>query len=93
MTAYAINKVCWLTERDPSFRERLRQDPPATLRDFKLEPEELRALQEGDIATLFLRGGHPFLLQHLYRHGIADLTRDLYRQRITSLNPETGPRA
>jgi hypothetical protein len=88
MTAYAINKVCWLVERDAEFRERARRDLPAALADFKLDAEERRALAEGDVAALFRRGGHPFLLQHLARHGIAGLTRELYRERITSLNRE-----
>ena len=85
MTAYAINKVCWLSERDPAFRDRLRADLSAALAEFKLDPDERQALAAGDVATLFKRGGHPFLLQHLWRHGIAGLNRDLYRQRITSL--------
>ena len=89
MTAYAVNKVCWLVERDEEFRERLRRDMDAALADFKLDPEEVRALKSGDVAALFLKGAHPFLLQHLARHRIAGLDRALYRQRITSLNQET----
>ena len=89
MTAYAVNKICWLVERDPEFRERLRRDIDDALAGFKLHPEEVRALKSGDVATLFLKGAHPFLLQHLARHGIAGLDRALYRQRITRLNQET----
>lgn len=85
MTAYAINKVCWLLERDADFRERLRQDIDAAVAGFKLSPDELQAMKAGDVATLFLKGGHPFLLQALARQGIGGLNRELYRQRITSL--------
>jgi hypothetical protein len=86
MTAYAINKVCWLVERDAEFRARMQRDLEAALVGFKLDPEEAQAIKTGDVATLFRRGGHPFLLQHLWRHGIAGLDRARYRQRITSLN-------
>lgn len=88
MTAYAINKVCWLSERDAAFRERLRQDLETALADFKLDPDERRALVEGDVVTLFRKGAHPFLLQHLARHGISGLDIGLYRQRITSIADE-----
>jgi hypothetical protein len=92
MTAYAINKVCWLLERDAEFRGRMRRDLDAALTGFKLAPDEAQAIRTGDVATLFRKGGHAFLLQHLWRHGIGGLDRTLYRQRITSLNenPEPG---
>ena len=87
MTAYAINKVCWLSERNEQFREKLRADPEGGLAGFglRLDDEERRALLTGDVATLYLKGGHPFLMQHLARHGLFGLTRELYQQRITSL--------
>ena len=85
MSAYAINKVCYLAERDEQVRERLRTDPERGLAAFKLDNEERQALLAGDVATLFLKGGHPFLMQHLARHGLFGLNRELYQQRITSL--------
>ena len=86
MSAYAINKVCYLSERDERLREQLRTDPEGALATFKLAPEERQALLAGDVATLFRQGGHPFLMQHLARHRLFGLDRDLYRQRILSLN-------
>jgi hypothetical protein len=85
VTAYAINKVCWLLERDAGFRERMQQDIDSAVAGFKLAPHELEAMKAGDVAALFLKGGHPFLLQALARQGIGGLNRELYRQRITSL--------
>ena len=83
MTAYAINKVGFLVERDPAFRARLQAEPAATLAAFPdLAPEEAELIQAGDVAALYRRGGHPFLLQHLARHGIGGLDRQSYRQRI-----------
>jgi hypothetical protein len=83
-----INKVCHLSERDAAFRERLREDPDEALKEFKLDPEERRALQEGDVVTLYRKGGHAFLMQHLARHGLFGLNVPLYRQRITSIADE-----
>lgn len=85
MTAYAINKLCWLLEHDPAFRERLGRDMSGTLAEFRLEADEARALKEGDVAALYRRGGHPFLLQSLARHRIGGLDRQRYRQRMESL--------
>ena len=85
MSTYAVNKVCWLVERDPAFRERLRRDPDAVLAEFKLDPDEARALKTGDVVTLFRRGAHAFLLQNLGRYGLAGLDRQTYRRLITSL--------
>jgi aromatic-ring opening dioxygenase LigAB LigA subunit len=91
MSAYAINKVCHLSERDARVREALRADPEAALNGFKLTPDERQALLAGDVARLFQMGGHPFLMQHLARHGLFGLNRDLYRQRIVSLNERSAP--
>lgn len=82
MTAYAINKVCHLLEADPAFRERLRQDMDAVLAEFKLDEEEKRAFTEGDVATLYRRGGHGLLLTNLPRHKILGLTMPEYQKRI-----------
>ena len=91
MTAYAINKVCFLSERDEGLREQLRTDPETALSNFKLDPEERRALLAGDVASLFLKGGHPFLLQHLAQHRLFGLNREVYRERIISLNARATP--
>lgn len=88
MSVYAINKICHLSERDAALRERLRADPDGTTRDFKLTDEERRALLAGDVAALFRLGAHPFLMQHLARHRLFGLDRDLYRERILTLNDE-----
>jgi hypothetical protein len=85
VSIYAVNKVCFLSERDAAFRERARDDPPGALEAFKLTADERKALLAGDVATLFRLGAHPFLMQHLARHRLFGLDRDVYRQRITSL--------
>ena len=84
MTVYAVNKVCFLSERDAAFRERLRNDPRSALAGFKLDEDERAALLAGDVVALFRKGAHPFLLQHLAQHRLFGLTRDVYRERITT---------
>jgi hypothetical protein len=90
VSVYAVNKICYLSERDADFRERARINPRAAVESFKLTPAERTALLAGDVATLFTLGAHPFLMQHLARHGLFGLDRDTYRTRITALAP---PRA
>lgn len=84
MTVYAVNKVCFLSERDAAFREQLRNDPSSALASFKLDEDERQALLAGDVVALFRQGAHPFLLQHLAQHRLFGLTRDVYRERITT---------
>jgi hypothetical protein len=85
VTVYAVNKVCFLSERDAAFRERLRSQPESTLAGFpKLDASERQALLAGDVVALFRKGAHPFLLQHLAQHRLFGLTRDVYRERITT---------
>jgi Aromatic-ring-opening dioxygenase LigAB, LigA subunit len=85
VTVYAINKVCFLSERDATFREQLRTQPETTLAAFpKLDAEERQAVLAGDVVALFRKGAHPFLLQHLAQHRLFGLNRDIYRERITT---------
>jgi hypothetical protein len=90
MSVYAVNKVCWLVERNPEFRERFRSQPEATLADFSLTPDERTAILAGDVITLFRNGGHPFLLQNLGRYEVCGLDTKTYRQLITSLADEVS---
>jgi hypothetical protein len=36
MSIYAVHKIAHLVQKDPAFRERLRQDPGAAIADFPL---------------------------------------------------------
>jgi hypothetical protein len=83
VSVYWVNKICYLSERDADFRDRARADPGAAVASFKLTENERAALLAGDVSTLFQMGAHPFLMQHLARHGLFGLNRDNYRERIT----------
>ncbi len=85
MSAYGINKVCYLAQADLRFREQLRSEPAAALVDLPLEDAERQALLAGDVAALHRMGGLDFLLSNLARFGSFALTRDLYVERMRTL--------
>jgi hypothetical protein len=82
MSVYSIHKVAQLVRKDPAFRERLRQDPAATLDEFRLTDEERRALLDGDVGRLAQMGAHGYLLGSLGQHQVLGLTPASYVQRI-----------
>jgi hypothetical protein len=81
VSVYQINKFLYRLENDPAFLDRARTDLAATLREFRLTPAELAALQSGDVATLYRQGVHPFLLMRLAGYNLT-LSRDDYAARI-----------
>jgi hypothetical protein len=88
MSTYGVNKACWMLEQDEAYREAMRTEPDAALKRFNLEPDEVRAIREGDVVALFQHGAHPFLLQWLAHHRVCGLDVKTYRERITSLAPQ-----
>jgi hypothetical protein len=89
VTTYYVNKVCYLVEQDPAFRERVREDPASALEPFRLSDDERSLLLTGDVARLFQLGAHPFLLGLLARHKLLGLTRETYVARMKALlNPD-----
>ena len=91
MSAYLVNKVCHFAGHDREFRERLRTDPRQVLTEWGLEPEEVRAFLEGDVAELYRLGAHPFLMQHLNRHGLFGLDRKTHFERIKAVLEDREP--
>jgi hypothetical protein len=67
MSVYHINKILYLTDNDAGFRKRMKEDPKAVLRDFRLSKEELDALTSGAVGKMYQMGVHTYLLNHLYR--------------------------
>ena len=88
---YLVNKVLHYVGHDPEFRERLRQDPEATLSAWGLEAEEIAAFKAGDVAELYRLGGHPFLMMHLNRHNLFGLDRKLHFERIKTVLEDKEP--
>jgi hypothetical protein len=86
MSAYAINKVCWLAKQDGRFRQLLVVDPDRTLRQCvpALEESERTALLEGDIGALVAFGASRYLLGALGRLHLFGLDADSFRDRLRS---------
>ena len=82
MSVYQVNKILYLTDNDPAFRKRLKEEPQSVLEEFRLSEEELAALTSGAVGKLYQMGVHTFLLNHLYRYELFGVNRDNYLERI-----------
>ena len=82
MSVYQINKILYKTDNDATFRKRLKEEPEAVLKNFRLSEEELSALTSGAVGKLFQMGVHTFLLNHLSRYELFGVNRDNYLARI-----------
>jgi hypothetical protein len=82
MSVYQINKILYMTDNDAAFRKRMKEDPGAVLKDFRLSEEELAALTSGAVGKLYQMGVHTFLLNHLSRYELFGVNRDNYLARI-----------
>jgi aromatic-ring opening dioxygenase LigAB LigA subunit len=82
MSVYQINKILYTTDNDAAFRQRLKKEPEAVLKDFRLTEDELAALTSGAVGKLFQMGVHTFLLNHLSRYELFGVNRDNYLARI-----------
>jgi hypothetical protein len=82
MSVYQVNKLLYMTDNDPEFRQRMLADSEAALSEFKLTSEERVALTSGAVGKLYQMGVHTFLLNHLYRYQLFGVNRDNYLERI-----------
>ncbi len=82
MSIYAVNKLCREALRDVAFRAALKRDPQVAIAPLSLTEEERTALLNGDVAWLYERGAHPFLLAYLTRWELFGLTVSIYSERI-----------
>jgi hypothetical protein len=63
MSLYQLQKLIYHVNRDPSHRERYRQDPARFIKDYELSPEEESAVVLVDIRKLYTLGVHSLLLR------------------------------
>jgi hypothetical protein len=82
MSVYQINKILYLTDNDAAFRKRMKEEPEAALKDFRLTEGEYDALISGAVGKLYQMGVHTFLLNHLSRYELFGVNRDNYLSRI-----------
>jgi len=82
MSVYQVNKLLYMTDNDPAFRKRIKEEPEAALNDFRITKEEHDALISGSVGKLYQMGVHTFLLNHLSRYELFGVNRDNYLERI-----------
>jgi hypothetical protein len=85
MSTYAVNKLCRDALHDVAFREALKRDPAAALAPLPLTDDERKALLAGDVAWLYQRGAHPYLLAYMLRWGLFGLTAPVFSERMRAL--------
>jgi hypothetical protein len=69
-------------ETEAAFSKAVHENPVSALAEFDLTAEERTALLNGDVATLYLMGVHPFLLMTLSRQEMFGVNRENYLPRI-----------
>lgn len=63
MSLYQLQKLIYHVNRDPSQRERYRQDPAAFVQGYELSEEEKSAALNVDVRKLYTLGVHSLLLR------------------------------
>ncbi len=82
MSIFLLNKILYLTDNDPEFRKRMRENAEEVVRSFPLAGDELEALITGDVGRLYQMGVHTFFLNHLSRYELFGVNRENYLDRI-----------
>ena len=82
MSVYQVNKLLYMTDNDPAFRKRMKEEPETAIKDYKLTEKEREALVSGSVGKLYQMGVHTFLLNHLSRYELFGVNRDNYLERI-----------
>jgi Aromatic-ring-opening dioxygenase LigAB, LigA subunit len=63
MSLYQLQKLIYHVNRDPTQRERYRQDPAAFIKSYELTEEESKAALQVDVRALYSMGVHSLLLR------------------------------
>ena len=63
MSLYQVQKLIYHVNRDPSHRERFRQDPATFVAGYELTEEEKSAVLNVDVRKLYTLGVHSLLLR------------------------------
>lgn len=82
MSIYAIHKIAHLVQKDPSFRQRMKDNPETAITGFPLTEDERRALLAGEVGVLERMGAHGYVLGALARHQVLGLTNESYIRRM-----------
>ena len=64
MSLYAVQKLLYQLNRDPSVRKRFDTERAALLDEYELSGEERTAVESGDIGLLYVMGVNGQILMH-----------------------------
>ena len=82
MSVYSIHKIAHLVQKDPEFRQRMKDDPAAAIESFRLTDEERRLILAGEVGKLERMGAHGYVLGALARHKVLGLDQPAYIERM-----------
>lgn len=66
MSAYQLNKLLYELKSAESIKHAL-VNLPEILERYRLDPEEVRALEAEDLAALYTLGANPYMIRNVYR--------------------------
>ncbi len=90
MSVYNVNYLLRELLRDRAFRQAMKDDPAAALKNLDITEDERRLLLAGDVAGLHRLGVNDFLMGYLPRFGICGLDPKIYGERISTEAPGAG---
>jgi len=72
VAGFEVERFIFELKKDEALQAALKERAAGTFEGFDLEPDELAALRDGDVETLYRMGVHPLLLAPYSRYaGIA----------------------
>lgn len=83
MSVLGIETFMYRLKNDPAVQSEFGRRSADAYRGFDLAPEEISALQSGDVATLYRLGVHPLLLAPYSRY--AGIPRPKYQASLLPL--------
>jgi hypothetical protein len=83
MSLHGIHSFMYRLKNDETVQQNFKQRSDAAFAGFELTDAEIRALREGDVATLYQMGVHPLLLVPYSRY--AGIPRPDYLTKLAAL--------
>ena len=89
MSLYFVQKLFYHLNVDSNATKRFQRDPEGMLADYRLSPDEARAILSVDLATLYQLGVHPLLLRPFAT--LKGIGMPEYRKALSGLEAEPTP--
>lgn len=83
MSLHGLHSFMYRLKNDAEIQARFKQRSSAAFSGFELSDDEIRALRDGDVASLYSMGVHPLLLVPYSRY--AGIARPEYLAKLAPL--------